>query len=189
MIRARTVVAILASGAVFGLVIALPLGRHRQISVELWLVGVAAWTGLALVSRVLATAPIEEPRVRPLLRWRTADAEPPARLPRSLLALEGTLLAARDSERAFTRRLRPRLRAVAHHRLRIDHGIDPDREPERATAALGDVAWLIDGAGEADLAGGSGEARTPTIAEIDRLLDRLERPAASAESRPQGASP
>ena len=166
--------AILASAAVFGLVIALPLGRHRQISVELWLVGVAAWTGLALVSRVLATAPIEEPRVRP---------------PRSLLALEGTLLAARDSERAFTRRLRPRLRAVAHHRLRIDHGIDPDREPERATAALGDVAWLIDGAGEADLAGGSGEARTPTIAEIDRLLDRLERPAASAESRPQGASP
>lgn len=178
MIRVRTVLGVLGSAAVFGLLIALPLGRHRQVSVELWLAGLAAWTGLTLVLRALATAPLDEPRLRPLLWWRAEPADPPPPLPRALAALDGTLLAARDSDRAFAHRLQPRLRELADHRLRVDHGIDPDREPGRVAAVLGDVAWLVgrDRAPHPD-PDQSAEGRTPTVEDIHRLLDRLEQPA------------
>ena len=167
MIRARTVIGVLASAAVFGLLVALPLGQRRQISVELWLGAVATWSVLAMVTRLLAASPVADTPPRPALRLRAAPREEPPRLPRDLLALDGTLLAARENERAFVHRLRPRLRELADHRLRVDHGIDPDREPDRAADALGDSAWLVDP---------EAVGRTPTADDLDRLLDRLEAP-------------
>lgn len=149
---------------VLGALIAGPLGQDRKISVEAWLIAVTLWLAWLAAMRLMAVAPVIPPRLRGTWRWqwrRRWDRRPDGR-PRSLQSIEGLLLSAADSDRAHALRLRPRLIDISNHHLRMHHGIDPEAEPERAAAVLGDLAWLVDT---------EAEARLPRMDEIDRLLD------------------
>ncbi len=149
-----------------GTLIALPLGRQRQLSVELWLLAVSVWLARATVLGLLARAPAHVGKLQPAWTWRRQGSEGLIPRPRQMASLEGLVLSARDNDRSYALRLRPRLRRLVDHHLRVRHGIDPDHEPDRAAAVLGDVGWLVDPAVD----------RRPTLAEIDRLLDRLLEP-------------
>lgn len=177
----RGILSLVLWAMVFGFVIAVPPGEDRRLSIDLWLIGVTTWLGIGLAGRALGVAPRTPGGLRTPIRlptdrtwvlgWRwpfltvPPEAEPSA--PRSLLTLEGTVAASVENPRAFAHRLRPRLRAVATHRLAVDRGIDLDRNPERAHAVLGRSAWLVaPPIGEAD--------RTPTVDDVAELLDRLD---------------
>lgn len=147
---------------VLGVLIAGPLGQDRRISVEVWLIAVTLWLAWLASMRLIAVAPVLPARLRGTWRWRRRWDRFPDRRPRSLQAIEGLLLSAGDSDRAHALRLRPRLIEISNHHLRMHHGIDPETEPERAAALLGDLAWLVDA---------EAEARSPQLDEIDRLLD------------------
>ena len=54
------------------------------------------------------------------------------------------------------------LTILADHYLPIGRGIDLSRDPEAATALMGDVAWLIDPVVT---------DRAPTLVEIQKFLD------------------
>ena len=157
--------------AVLGLLVALPLGRQRQFSVEVWLIAVSAWLALSTILRILDLAPVSTGRLHGLWQIRRPAKPPVGRLPRPLLALEGTLISARDSERAFALRLRPRLKQLTDHHLRTRHGIDAEHDPAAAVAALGSLAWLVEPDAEPDTAD-----RKPTMAEIERLLELVGQP-------------
>lgn len=160
----------IVAAVVLGAIITVIPDADQRLSVDLWLVTVAALAGLTLLRRALDTVPGERDRLRLAIRFRRdTDDEPP--LPRDLLTLEGSLLTASGNARSFHYRLRPRLRMVTAHRLRINRGIDLDREPTRAAEALGESQWLID-----DLAPTDDDGRTPSSTDLARLLDRSEPP-------------
>ncbi len=163
------VLSTIGAAMLLGLVVAVIPDGQRRLSVDLWLVGVAAWAGISLARQSLSVLPGERDRLRLAIRFRpkTAEKEPP--LPRDLLALEGSLLAAADNARTYDHRLRPRLRKVVAHRLRVNRGIDLELEPERAADALGDVASLVD-----DTAVIGDDGRAPSPDELTLLLDRSE---------------
>lgn len=165
----NAVLSTIGAAVVLGLVLAIIPDGQRRLSVDLWLVGVAGWAGFSLARRALSVVPGERDRIRLAIRFqpRTEGEEPT--LPRDLLALEGSLLAASDNARTYDHRLRPRLRRVVGHRLRINRGIDLDTEPGRAAEALGEVAPLVDGE---TVIGDDGRAPTPD--ELTMLLDRSE---------------
>lgn len=179
--RTRSVSTIVSALA-FGAVLAVGPGGNPRLSVDIWLVGTTAWLAVVFSTELLSAAPTDRPRLRLPVRFGdgrvghpvrfsrrwpfiTRPDPDPAVAPRSLVALEGALLASLDNPRAFAHRLRPRLRAVAEHRLRVHRGVDPNDRPDAAAAALGDVGWLI-GEGAAE--------RPPTVEELDRFLDLLE---------------
>lgn len=156
-----------------GLVAALPLGENRRISIEIWLAAVAVWLTWLAISRLLSISPVVPDRMRRL--WaKPSPADPPDHRPRNLMALEGLLLQGRDHERAHALRLRPRLRSMVAHLLRVDHGIDLHTQPEDAAAVLGDHWWIVDD---------QAPWRRPTLAQIDQLLDRLEDPSPITAAR------
>lgn len=158
----RQIVAAVFWAAVLGLLISVPLGRQRQISVELWLVAVSIWLARTAISNMFATAPLRASSPRPIWRWRRRDEAATPHRPSELTSLEGLLLSARDNDRSFSLRLQPRLIRLADHYLQVHHGIDRTSDPEAAAAMLGDVAWLLDP---------SQTGTTPTMAEVDRLVD------------------
>lgn len=156
---------------VLGAIIAIVPDGQRRFSVDLWLVGVAAWAGVGLARRALGVVPSERDRLRLAIRFQSQSHDEEPTLPRDLLALEGGLLAGADNPRTYHHRIRPRLRRVVDHRLRINRGIDPDTDPARADAALDDLAWLVDvGPHMGD------DGRSPSPAELATLLDRTELP-------------
>ncbi len=158
------VVSTVVAGIAFGLLLSIVPGGQRRLSIDLWLVGVAAWAGVGLVRRALSPVPTVGATLRLPIRFRPRPDPEDTFVPRGVATLEGGILASTDNPRSYDHRLRPRLRAVAEHQLRINHGVDPTTEPERAAEALGDVAWLVDdGVSE----------RSPRPDEIERLLDRL----------------
>ncbi len=159
----------MSAAVILGLVVAVIPDGQRRLSVDLWLVGVAAWAGVSLARQALSVVPGERDRIRLAVRFRPKAAEEEPTLPRDLLALEGSLLAAASNARTYDHRLRARLRKVVAHRLRVNRGIDLDLEPERAAEALGDVAPLVDGT---TVIGDDGRAPTPD--ELTLLLDRSE---------------
>lgn len=159
-----TIVSTILAAAVFGLVLAVVPDGQRRISIDLWLIGVSVWAAIGFGTRALGTIPLPPATFRFPLRFLRPPDPDATIAPRQVASLEGGLLASADNARSYDHRLRPRLRAIAVHRLRVEHGIDPVTEPERATAALGDVAWLIDD---------TPAERPPTIPEMHRLLDRL----------------
>ncbi|MEB3214606.1 MAG: hypothetical protein VKL39_24870, partial [Leptolyngbyaceae bacterium] len=138
----------------------------RQVSVEGWMVVLAAWVTWRITGRLGAVAPTLPDTLLPALRPRrghvAAGIDP---RPRDLVLLEGLVLGGTDSERAADLRLRPRLRRLARHVLRNQHGIDLDREPERAAAAVGASWWLLDP---------TVEGRTPELDELEALVTALE---------------
>lgn len=167
--RRAEIFLVVVSAVVLGAIIAVIPSADQRLSVDLWLVVVAAWAGVSLTRRALGVVPGERDRLRLALRFRRESAEVEPSLPRDLLALEGSLLAAADNGRSYDYRLRPRLRRVTAHRLRVNRGIDLDREPERAAAALGEATSLID----EDVSIGH-DGRAPSPDELARLLDGSE---------------
>jgi len=165
----RTAIAsTIGAAMLLGLVVAVIPDGQRRLSVDLWLVGVAAWAGISLARQALGVVPSERDRLRLAIRFRPkADEEEPA-LPRDLLALEGSLLAAADNARTYDHRLRPRLRKIVAHRLRVNRGIDLELDPERAAEALGEAAPLVDDTSIGD------DGRAPSPDELTSLLDRSE---------------
>lgn len=71
-----------------------------------------------------------------------------------------------DTER-FESRVRPLLVQVAAERLRLRHGIDHTRQPDRARSIVGDDLWTLM---VGPVAGG-----TPSQREMRRIMDRIER--------------
>lgn len=149
-----------------GALLAAPLGDRRALSVDAWLAAVAALLALSVVTNVMRTTPLTVRDLQPFWRRRDTEDRPEPSLPRSLTALEGTLLSSRDSRRAFTLRLQPRLIELADHYLATDHGLapGPDSNDERLHGVLGDTAWMLDT---------TPSDRTPTLTEVERFLERL----------------
>jgi hypothetical protein len=147
-----------------GAVVALPFGPERQISVDLWIVATAGWLLIALVAQLSKVAPVTPPSLRAPWRRRPEPEERSVQVPRELTTLGGTILRATDTPRMFGLQLRPRLQRVVDHGLMSRHGIDAELAPERAARTLGDLAWMVDP--EVD-------DRSPTVAEIEELLDRV----------------
>ena len=67
----------------------------------------------------------------------------PAAEPAQLLRMERELALGVSGAGAAWLRLLPRLRAIAAARLGSQHGIELDRRPDAARAALGDDAWEL----------------------------------------------
>lgn len=162
-----TIMAAMALGSIVAIV---PDGQ-RRFSVDLWLVGVAAWAGIGLARHALGVMPSERDRLRLAIRFQSPAADEEPTLPRDLQALEGSLLAGADNPRTYHHRIRPRLRRVVEHRLRINRGIDPEADRARADAALDDLAWLVDDSPDI-----GDDGRSPTPAELTTLLDRTDPP-------------
>jgi hypothetical protein len=148
---------------VLGVLVALPLGRDRELSVEVWLTAAALWFAVLTVQAIFRAAPVAGTGLRWIWSRTAAPEEPPVKLPRDLQALEGTVVGGRDSAKGFSQRLQPRLIAIVSHGLQTRHGIDMGQQPEQAAAVLGEDAWLVD----PDV-----QDRAPDLAQIHRLLDR-----------------
>ncbi len=164
MTTKRAVLGAVLLATTLGALAALPLGGHRRLSVDLWLVTASGWFMLLFIRGVFDAVPVEVTQRRGIWGRATRPEDPPVRLPRDLVALEGTVIGGRDSERAYRRRLQPRLIDISSHLLLSRHGIDLERQPAKAAEILGDVGWLL-----------NPEAieRKVRIDEMDRLLDRL----------------
>lgn len=150
-------------GLGLGLLVALSTGTRRQVSVEVWVVFVAAWLIWLMARDLLSVAPLAPERLRGLVAWRR-DRPPSGPRPRPLTLLEGLVLSARDNERAMALRLRPRLGPLAAHFLATRHGIDAEAEPERAAAVLGELVPLVDL---------DAEPQKLVLSDLDRLLDMV----------------
>jgi hypothetical protein len=79
---------------------------------------------------------------------RSPFERPPERPPRpeplaELERIDRALVLAASSSFDVHHRLRPLLRELASERLYASHGVELDREPERARALLGDELWEI----------------------------------------------
>ena len=148
-------------GLLLGLGLAIAVGDERQASLEVWVAVVSIYLVWVVARDLLSVAPGAEEPLRWLWRWHRPPAEAAPR-PRPLTLIEGLVLSARDNERAMALRLRPRLEPLVDHFLVTRHGIDRTTQPERAAAALGDLAYLVDG---------GAEPRAVPLEDLDRLLD------------------
>jgi hypothetical protein len=114
------------------------------------------------------------------LTWRLArlvvpPPEPPPERPPDEERDEGLLLlswlesrlswGSTDPDR-FRDRVRPTLVTLATDLLRTRRGVDPQTQPDRARAILGEPLWQLMT---------STPARSPSRAELSRLVDALER--------------
>lgn len=111
----------------------------------------------------LARAPVAPP-----VAWADEDADPERRSVAELIALEHRLAwGSVDAER-FQSRVRPLLVQVTAERLRLRHGVDHTREPDRARSILGDRLWQLM-TGPADPSSGA-----PSQRALRRIVDRIE---------------
>jgi hypothetical protein len=121
-----------------GLLLSLPGRRATFAGVYVLAVGALAVTTVVASLRPLrvdrwARSPFERPPDRP------PRPEPLAELER----IDRTLVLAASSSFDVHHRLRPLLRQLAAERLHARHGIELDRQPERARALLGDELWEV----------------------------------------------
>ena len=143
-------------------------GEDLRLSIDLWLAVAAVGAALVVIIDVIADARISIRRPRNRLS-RSPETRPPDIRPRNLRSLERILVGGTTRSRDHTQRLRPRLRSIAAHSLRVDHGIDLESHPGQAKQVLGPVYWLLDE--EAD-------ERVPTLGDVEDLLGRLRPPSA-----------
>jgi hypothetical protein len=134
--------------------------------VEIWLAVFTLWAlGTAMIRLLFVTPTVSTSNVG-IWRFLRAAAQRRGSADDATLlgprAARNLLQRAANAERAHVRHLRPRLQELAAYYLPINHGIDPDRSPERAAALLGGLYWLIDD---------SVVGRTPTPTEIEQFLD------------------
>lgn len=160
--KLRTALQAVIAASALGVLIALPLGSRRELSIDLWFVVVAIWSAKSMLSAMLRAVPARYARWTNGWRRRTQDRFDDSRRTRDVLSLEGLVIRAADNPRAHAMQLRPRLDAIADHFLPIRHGVTRERDPKRAGELLGDVAWLI----EPDV-----DDRSPSFIEIERFLD------------------
>ena len=160
----RRIISIVLRAAILALILALAFSGSELVSVGVWLAFVVALVGLSLLTHVIRVADLEPAQIAVAWTWRFRHRRRRQvdRRPHELRATEGTVLSAMENSRIHANRLRPRLTALADHFLPLRQGIDPRSDPTRATALLGDVAWLVD----PDVSD-----RIPTVHEIDRFLD------------------
>jgi hypothetical protein len=143
---------------------------NRGTVLDIYLLVIGGITLLALVrfARVLRLG-------SPVSSFETALAR--ARAPRGgndeALGLEREVELSRMDGFHFHVRLRPVLRDIAAHRLRVRYGVELDREPERARELLPAEVWEVVRADRPPpverLAPG------PTLSQQRRLLDGLEK--------------
>ena len=165
MTSGRQIFVALLLAIVLGALAALPFGAdERRLSVELWLLAAGMWFGLATATALFRAAPLATTPLRGFFGLPSPPPESVAKIPRDLQALEGTVIGGRDSVRGYRNRLRPRLLPIVSHGLLASHGIDLEREPARAAAVLGDLAWIIDP---------TVDDRHPSLTELDELLDMV----------------
>lgn len=125
-------------GAAVGAAVWFVLRLASVSSRPAYLVGVAV-AALA-VGRVvrMARAPVSQP-----VAVADDSDEPAPRGVHELIALEHRLSwGSVDAER-FESRVRPLLVRIAAERLRLRHGIDHTRQPDRARSILGDRLWQL----------------------------------------------
>lgn len=139
-------------------------GDQQAVSIAIWLAGFSVWFAAITLLRLLDHVPLAPGRLMALVRRKPKTGGPVDRRPRELRSIEGLLIRARDNERAHRQQLQPRLATLADHFLPRQHGIDPKREPDRAAALLGDLAWIVDPAST---------GRSPTIEEVARFVGIL----------------
>jgi hypothetical protein len=142
-------------------------GLHDVVA-DLWLLGIAAVLLLALyrLARLLAPA-VPSALDAALVRMRPRETRPPE------LSLERDVALSRAIEFHFHVRLRPVLREIAAHRLRLRYGVDLDREPARARELVPARTWQVVDPDrpmpEDRLAPG------PSVQELSALVGELER--------------
>lgn len=146
------------------------LAPHRAgLAAHVYVLVLLGFLAVALVGALgrAYAAPGASPFEAALARGRGA-APPLAELAR--LEREVTLAAGSAFDEHF--RLRPTARAIAGGLLATRHGVDLDRDPQRARALLGDEVWELvrgDRPPPEDRHGpGIGRAR------LERVLERLE---------------
>ena len=151
----------LVQGGVVGLLFAVALSGDNLISAQAWLAAAVVWVAGRLLWDFVSAASIEPAEL--VIAWsRRRRQRRAVHSPSGLHALRALLTKAQNDPRAHANQLRPRLLELAKHHVSIRHGIDLNDDPDRATALLGEVGWMIDPA-VVD--------RTPTLAEIHRFLD------------------
>lgn len=167
--RRRSVVNLLLWAVLAGGIIAIFNGDQQAVSLRLWLAGVVVWFAAASVARLFEGLPLIPARLKTLFIawWRRKPVAVDSRL-RELRSLEGLILRSRDNNRAFAQQLQPRIVALADHFLAVNHGIDRQTQPDRVHELLGDLVWMLDP---------RSSHRSPSLEEVDDLVDRLTRPA------------
>ncbi len=131
--------AFLASLLLLGLLLAFP-GRREPLVAAYELV-----LGTLAIGAILGALRALEPG-----KWepRSVFERPPERPPRpepiaELERMDRVLVLAASSAFDVHHRLRPLLRDLASERLHAHHGVELDREPERARELVGDSLWEI----------------------------------------------
>ena len=153
---------VVVTAAMLALLVAVMQSGTEVVSVAVW-VGVFSVVVVAVTTYdLVVTAKVEPARVHPA--WARTTAKPPEVGNRSLQRTRALVTSAQSHPVKFEKGLKPHLVTLAHHFLPQRYGIDPKQEPDRVTALLGDVGWLIDPA----VAG-----RAPTAEELERFLEAI----------------
>ncbi len=167
----RVLVAVVWAG-VLAVILGVSSGDELRLSIDLWLATAAVGAVWVVIVDVIAAAKISTRKPRSLFSRRPPTSSLDAR-PRNLRALEGLVVAGTTQSRAHSHRLRPRLRPIAAHTLRVDHGIDLEAHPEAAREILGPAYWLLDE---------DTDERMPSLLHLEELLDRLRPTSPDTES-------
>lgn len=134
---APTLVLLVPSGALAGVVVALPDERTRAGAA--YLLSVGALGLLALLRMIRRSRRARRSAFELALAERSAG---PSRL-RELDRVEHDVIQGLANPLDLHRRLRPLLREIAAQRLTAGHGIDLDARPDAARALLGDEVWEL----------------------------------------------
>ena len=154
------------AAALLGVLIALPAGTTKQLSVEIWFVVTVMLITWRLTADLIGAATVHRRAGTDLIGWiRGRNARPLRAGASNLRSLEALLYRLRDNPRPHVRQLRPKLIEIAAHHLTAHHGLDLRTQPEQTQALLGPVAWIIDP---------TVDDRAPTMDELEMFLDRLE---------------
>lgn len=151
-------------GALIGLAFwaVLNIGDYRARPVFCIGLGLALGLALGLV-RVVAGGQVEPPAPPA----READEAPAPYA--DLYFIEYRLSWGSVERERFERRVRPLLVRLATERLIQRHGIDPDREPNRARQIVGEQLWML-------MTGPAApeDSRPPRPKEVDELVRAIE---------------
>jgi hypothetical protein len=160
--RANQLVAI-GLPLVVGVVLAVAVRGHATAD-RLAVVLTGAYVAGMLLHRMRRVAAV---RPTPSGSYQRDAVEPLAQLVR----IERSVELSGASRLEYEHRLQPTLRYLAAERLRLRRGINIDRRPDAARAALGESAWdMVMRRG----ASSDRRAAAPTLAEIRLLFETLE---------------